>query len=88
MRLKDLVLYRYDHEIFDAYGWTDQTDEGKAVLDSRSGKVKRIMRKIPYSHRRPGKQTLSFPELLNQYTEAFKKALSPIFEAENARKVG
>jgi len=88
MRLKDLVLYRYDHEIFDAYGWTDHTDGGAAVVDSKSGKVKRVMRKIGYSHRRPGKQTLSFPDLLNQYTEAFKKALSPIFEAETSRKAG
>jgi hypothetical protein len=75
-----MTLYRYDHDAFDPLGWTDAEEGGRPVIDSKSGRAKRVMQKVPYPYRRPGARELPFETLLNQYQGPFRSALNHILD--------
>jgi hypothetical protein len=80
MKLRTMTLYRYDHDAFDPLGWTDAEEGGRPVIDSKSGRAKRVMQKVPYPYRRPGARELPFETLLNQYQGPFRSALNHILD--------
>ena len=74
-KIKDLDLFRYDHEVFDKKVWlTPKRDPQAQGLEVREQPVKQLQT-VGYSGRKLGKRTWTFGEILEGYKDSFTRAL-------------
>lgn len=74
--LKDLVLFRFDEEIFDKCEWMKSTDSSGVHVKDVLGELDlRKHRTIPYTSRRPGRRKYLLGEILDSYSAGFRTAL-------------
>jgi hypothetical protein len=76
--IKDVVLYRYDAEVFDKKAWMNDTKAGAPVKDPYSGQIQKRQMLVAYAGRRPGPHEMKFGDLLNVFIPDFKKALNRV----------
>lgn len=75
LRLKDLTLYRYDHEVFDRRVWMKDPGVGMGRVASASEPMPHSFQTVPYTSRKPGRRSLLLGEILDGYSEVFRAAL-------------
>ena len=76
--LKEVVLYRYDAEIFDKKIWMNDTQDGVVVKDPYSGHIRKKQQVVAYSGRRSGPRQMKLGDLMNAYIPDFKTALNGV----------
>ena len=74
--LSETKLFRYDDEVFDKRLFVNETKGG--VVQKIDGVVLKKMETIPYTGRKSGVRRWLIREILDQYTEDFKAALSKV----------
>jgi hypothetical protein len=74
-RLKDLTLYRYDHEVFDRRIWMKDPEAGSVKAASAGEPISHSFQVVPYTARKPGRRNLPMGEILDGYAETFRLAL-------------
>lgn len=84
-RLKDLELFRYDEPVFDKTVWMKAVDlNGKPILDAHGLKQLRRHHVIPYPTRKAGTRKYVLGEILDRYSDGFRKALEKVVEKSPA----
>lgn len=74
-RLKDLALYRYDHEVFDRKIWMRHPLTGSGGALSAGEPIPHTFQAVPYTARKPGRRTWLMGEILDAYADGFREAL-------------
>ena len=72
---RELILYRFDHEIFDSETWMPGPLKPEASgVEMRTASLT----KVPYVSRRPGQRQWTLGEIMDPYKPAFRNALDGV----------